>query len=144
MSAVAGKERAWSELRARDVMETRVVTVSTSSPLCEVERLLTEHRISGMPVTDPSGRAVGVVSYRDLLDHYAVNGDASRGRDAEFFRSWAEHLPEREIESICVPEESGDTAADVMTPAIVDVTTDATMQEVCRTMARHSVHRVLV
>jgi len=111
-AAVARKAKSWAELTAGDVMERKIVAVAPSSPVSEVERLLTEHRISGMPVVDASGRAIGVVSYRDLLDHDAP--------------------------------QSGETVADVMTPAIVDVTADATLAEVCRTMSRHAVHRVLV
>ena len=142
--ATAKRSRTWAQLAAKDVMETRVVTVSPSSPLSEVERLLTEHRISGMPVTDSSGRAVGVVSYRDLLDHYAENPDSRPSRAPGFFRLSTEHLADEDFESFEVPPESEDTVADVMTPAIVDVETDASIQEICRTMTKNSVHRVLV
>jgi CBS domain-containing protein len=118
--------------------------VSPSSPLSEVERLLTEHRISGMPVTDSSGRAIGVVSYRDLFDHYAENPESRPSRVPGFFRLSTEHLADEDFESFEVPPESEDTVADVMTPAIVDVETEASIPEICRTMSRNSVHRVLV
>ena len=134
----------WAELTAGQMMQRRIVSVSATSPLSELERLLTEHRISGMPVTDSSGRALGVVSYRDLLDHYADDPDARPRREPGYFRLSSEHLQDEDFESFSVPPESEDTVADVMTPAIVDVETDASLEEVCRTMARHSVHRVLV
>ncbi len=143
-NAVAKHRKPWTELAAGDVMEKKVVAVSRSSPLSEVERLLTEHRISGMPVVDASGRAIGVVSYRDLLDHYADEPEARPRREPTFFRLPTEHLLDEDFESTSVPPESEDTVADVMTPAIVDVTADAPLPDVCRTMARHSVHRVLV
>lgn len=140
----AKRTRLRAGLTAKDVMETTVITVGPSSPLSEVERLLTEHRISGMPVTDSSGRAIGVVSYRDLLDHHAANPDARARGGPAYFRRPAEHQKEEDFDLLCFPEGSEATVADVMTPAIVDVSTDATMQEICRTMANHAVHRVLV
>ena len=136
--------RPYDGLTAKDIMAKRIVSISPSSPLSEVERLLTENRISGMPVTDSSGRAIGVVSYRDLLDHYAENPDARPRREPGFFRLPTEHLLDEDFESFSVPPESEDTVADIMTPAIIDVTTDSPLPEVCRTMAKHSVHRVLV
>jgi CBS-domain-containing membrane protein len=138
------RRRPWADIRAKDIMERRVVTVAPTSPLSELERLLTEHRISGMPVTDSAGRPIGVVSYRDLLDHYAENPDARPRRGPGYFRLSTEHLQDEDFEAFSVPEESEDTVEDVMTPAIVDVNTDAPLKEICRTMAKNSVHRVLV
>jgi CBS domain-containing protein len=136
--------RPFDGLTAKDIMAKRIVTVSPTAPLSEVERLLTENRISGMPVTDSSGRAIGVVSYRDLLDHYAENPDARPRREPGFFRLPTEHLLDEDFESFSVPPESEDSVEDVMTPAIIDVATDASIREICRTMTKHSVHRVLV
>jgi CBS domain-containing protein len=129
---------------AKDIMERRIVTVSPSAPLSEVERLLTENRISGMPVTDAQGRAIGVVSYRDLLDHYAENPDARPRRERAFYRLSTQHLLDEDFESFEVPEESEDTVEDVMTPEVIGVGPDATLREIARTMSSHSIHRVLV
>jgi CBS domain-containing protein len=129
---------------AADMMETRVITVRATAPLSEVERVITEHRISGMPVVDGAGRVVGVVSYRDLLDHRATKPGSRR--DSDFFRE-TRFMLDGEIDALaeCSASAAGeDTVADVMTPAIVDVEPDATLEEVARTMVRHSIHRVLV
>src|SRR5262245_21378325 len=101
------------EALAKDIMETRIVTVSPSAPLSEVERLLTENRISGMPVTDSRGRAIGVVSYRDLLDHYAENPDARPRRERVFYRLSTEGMDDEDVESFELPDESEDTVVDV-------------------------------
>jgi CBS domain-containing protein len=49
------------------VMTRSVVTVTKETPISEVARLLVEHAISGLPVVDPDGRVIGVVSEGDLL-----------------------------------------------------------------------------
>jgi CBS domain-containing protein len=51
----------------RDVMTTEVVSVGRETPLREVARALTEHRISGVPVVDDGDVVVGVVSETDIL-----------------------------------------------------------------------------
>jgi len=54
-------------LVARDVMSTEVVTVSPSMTVQELALLLSEKRISGVPVVDHKGELVGVVSEADIL-----------------------------------------------------------------------------
>ena len=54
-------------LKVRDLMTAEVVTVSPTTPIKDVARLLVQHRISGMPVVEHGGRVVGVVSEGDLL-----------------------------------------------------------------------------
>src|SRR5690348_17304018 len=52
---------------ARDVMTTTVVSAGPSDSVDEAARLLTFHDVSGLPVCDPGGRVVGVVSEADLI-----------------------------------------------------------------------------
>jgi len=54
-------------LRVRDIMTTKVITLSRSATTGEAARKLSDHRISGAPVLEGE-RIVGVVSKSDLLD----------------------------------------------------------------------------
>ena len=47
-------------LKAKDVMTRDVVTVSPSTSLKALGRILEEHRITGAPVVDDEGRIVGL------------------------------------------------------------------------------------
>ena len=60
------RRRRWAR-RVRDVMTTTVVTVDRITPYQEIDRLLTRHRISGVPVLKMGREVVGVVSEADLL-----------------------------------------------------------------------------
>lgn len=51
----------------RQVMNKRVVTVSTSATVDEVFDLLLRHHVSGLPVVDEQNRLVAVVSEADLF-----------------------------------------------------------------------------
>jgi CBS domain-containing protein len=59
--------------RVRDVMTTSVVTVDRITPYKEIARLLTGHRISGVPVLTMGRHVAGVVSEGDLLAARALN-----------------------------------------------------------------------
>lgn len=55
------------QLRVRDIMTTKVFTLSRDTSTGEAARCLSDHRIGGAPVID-RGRIVGIVSKTDLLD----------------------------------------------------------------------------
>lgn len=52
--------------RVRDIMETKVVTISANDRLSTVDDIMTLGRVRHIPVVS-SGKLVGVVSQRDLL-----------------------------------------------------------------------------
>ena len=133
------------DLTAADVMETKIVTVSRTAPLSEVERLLTEHRISGMPVVDVAEHAIGVISYRDLLEHYDEEAETRPRHAPDYYRIAAEELREEDVDvDFAVPEESEDTAEDAMSRDVIHVRSDTRLNEVAETMVERNVHRVLV
>ncbi len=51
----------------KEVMSTEVVTVSVNDTVEKCAKLLQEHDISGLPVTDDDGRVVGIVTEGDLI-----------------------------------------------------------------------------
>jgi CBS domain-containing membrane protein len=61
------QERLRSLILVRDVMTKNVVTVSPTADLHETAHLLSENRISGMPVVDEKNHVIGVISEADLL-----------------------------------------------------------------------------
>jgi CBS domain-containing protein len=54
-------------MEVKDLMTTKVVSVTPETPLKEVADLLVEHRIAGVPVCDAGGKVLGVVSESDIL-----------------------------------------------------------------------------
>jgi CBS domain-containing protein len=66
--------------RVRDIMETKLVTISASERLSMVEDIMRLGRVRHMPVVQ-GGKLVGVVSERDLLR--ASLSVLSEHRDAE-------------------------------------------------------------
>jgi CBS domain-containing protein len=54
-------------MKASEIMSRNVVTVQTETPVREAVKLLTEHRVTSLPVLDAKGDIVGIVSELDLL-----------------------------------------------------------------------------
>lgn len=54
-------------LSVKTVMNTNVITVTEDTSIYEALRLLSEKRISGMPVVDNNNSVVGILSEKDVL-----------------------------------------------------------------------------
>ena len=62
--------------KVKDVITSQVVCVRPSTTYKELVRLLTEQRLSAVPVVDDQRRVLGVVSEADLLLKYEQPADA--------------------------------------------------------------------
>ena len=54
-------------MKAEDVMTTRVVTITEDQSKQQVARLLSQYRISGLPVVNADQVVVGVVTEYDVI-----------------------------------------------------------------------------
>lgn len=59
--------RVASQIPTKEVMTKNVVFVKRDADLHEAARILSENRISGMPVIDDNNHVIGVISEADLL-----------------------------------------------------------------------------
>jgi len=119
--------------RVRDVMTTSVVTVDRITPYKEIERLLAEHKIGGMPVLMMGRHVAGVVSEADLL---AAEDKAAREAriGSQTDRRWRMRKPQH-------------TALDagaLMTAPAITIHPDATIPAAARVMTTHRVSRLPV
>ena len=53
--------------RVRDVMTTKVATADRNMPYKQAAKLMTDQRVTAIPIVSESGRVVGIVSEADLL-----------------------------------------------------------------------------
>lgn len=132
-------------MTARDVMEPSVLTVAPEASLAEVQRLFVEEGIGGAPVVDERGRVVGVITGRDVLRAIDEERDTAIS-DTHYFRQDLEFSgPEGMSDGEDFQDRLGElTAGGAMTPSLLAVAPDASVQEVAREIRRHRVHRILV
>ena len=58
---------------ARDIMTHRVYTTTPQATVQEVAQLLTRERISGVPVVNPDGKLIGIVTEADIIAKTTAN-----------------------------------------------------------------------
>jgi CBS domain-containing protein len=119
--------------RVREVMTQDVVTVDEHASFKDVAMLLTERRVSAVPVLDREGRVLGIVSEADLLlKEEFPEGSASK----RLFQGRRQRIDRAKA--------AGDTAAELMTAPAVTVGPDASVAEAARLLYRHGIKRLPV
>ncbi len=71
------RERLLRTAKAREIMTRDVAQVKVDTPLKEVAALMARQGVSGVPVVDAAGRAVGVISEKDFLKAMSSGGITS-------------------------------------------------------------------
>jgi CBS domain-containing protein len=126
------RHRRWAR-RVRDVMTTSVVTVDRITPYQEIDRLLTEHRISGVPVLMMGRKVAGVVSEANLLA-----AEDERSRQARMAAATGRRWRLRKRPQV------GLTAGTLMTAPAITIGPDATIPAAARMMNTHHLRRLPV
>ena len=124
---------------AKDVMETKVVSVKEDAHVNEIAKQMLAHSISGFPVVDDEGKVLGVVSELDLMRKQIKPNEPSVwttlfGGNPDVEKKHREALKKY----------MGKTAGEVMTsPALtVDVSDD--LEKVGNLMFNKKIKRVFV
>ena len=143
-----------TEVRARDLMRTEVVTLSPDATIREAVATLQDDHLGGVPVVDEAERVVGFLSLADIARIEHLQGDrvAEERGDRQLANPVGEALEEEALDDEefasredYSPEMLGrETVGQWMTRGVVSVPPTATLKEVCATMIRESVHRVVV
>jgi CBS domain-containing protein len=126
------RHRRWAR-RVSDVMTTSVVTVDRITPYQEIDRLLTEHRISGIPVLKMGREVAGVVTEADLLAAEDETNRRARMASSTGRRRLLRKQPHVSL-----------TAGTLMTAPAVTISPDATIPAAARLMNTHHIRRLPV
>ncbi|MEV5945525.1 CBS domain-containing protein [Streptomyces sp. NPDC051993] len=117
-----------SQYTVSDVMTHTAVAVGRRASYKEIVEVMTQWKVSALPVLEGEGRVVGVVSEADLLVK-------------EQFRGADPALPDRAGEAV---KAAAVLAEDLMSSPAVTVHPAATVSEAARIMARKGVKRLPV
>lgn len=122
-------------MRERDVasvMTTRVVTTAPETPFKELVALMSDNRVSAVPVVNTLGRPIGVVSEADVLAKQEFHGgrDLMPSRDRAGRDRWFRALAQ--------------VASELMTSPVRTVAADAPVALAARELARAQVRRLFV
>ncbi len=123
-------------LTAKDIMTRNIIAVTPDTTVERLAKLLSEHKISGMPVLDENGKLVGIVTENDLI---------SRNKrlhiptvvtifDAIIYLERPGKL-EEEIKKIV-----GTLVNDICIKRVITIKEDATLTEIATIMSEKKVH----
>jgi len=127
-------------LKVKDIMTTELITVSPETEIVQATKLLLENRINGVPVTDETGKLVGILCQSDLI------AQQKKLPIPSFFTLLNGLIPlisdkqlEKQIQKIAAI-----TVAQAMTPNPVTVQPDMDIEEVAALMVDRNFHTIPV
>ena len=127
-------------LKVKDIMTTEVITVSPETEIVQATNLLLENRINGVPVTDDTGKVVGILCQSDLI------AQQKKLPIPSFFTLLNGLIPliskkniEKQVQKIAAI-----TVAQAMTPNPVTVQPDMDIEEVAALMVDRNFHSIPV
>jgi len=124
-------------MKVADVMTRDVATVSRSTPVADIVKLLIAKRISAVPVVGEGGELVGMVSEADLLHRPEAGTEARRPWWLDLFSD-----PDSRAEAFL--KAHGRNADQVMTREVEVVSEDTPLASVAKLMDERRVKRLPV
>lgn len=123
-------------MRAKEIMTRDVIAVTTATTLKELARIVSIHRINGVPVLDEKGNLEGVITQTDLL------------RILRHICFWDEMGEERSpmlsVKESLTREKDKAVVGTKMTKLVHTVKEDDEVDHVLRLMCRYDIHTIPV
>ena len=124
-------------MRAIDVMVRDVVTVYPDTDVAEAIKLLAEHDVSALPVVDPAGNLVGVLSEADLIHRVEIRTEKRRPW-------WQEAVTGASTLAADFAKSHGKKVGEVMTSGVISVSEDTPLSEIATLFEHKGIKRVPV
>jgi CBS domain-containing protein len=124
-------------MRAVDVIVRDVVTIRPDTDVAEAIRLLAEHDVSALPVVDPAGNLVGVLSEADLIRRVEIGTEKRRPW-------WQEAVTGASTLATDFAKSHGKKVDEIMTSGVISVSEDTPLSEIAALFERKGIKRVPV
>lgn len=128
-------------MHAVDVMTTEVITVDPETTVQDLAKLLSERRISGVPVVEADGRLVGIVSEGDLM-HRTETGTERRVRRRRSW--WLDSVGSEEELARDYVKSHGRRVRDIMSRDVISVGETTVLADIAMLLETKMIKRVPV
>jgi CBS domain-containing protein len=124
-------------MKANDIMTPFVISVTPDATVTDAAQIMLETGVSGLPVIDPAGKLVGMLTEGDLLRRAETETEHERPR-------WLEYIlgPGKAAQEFV--RAHGRKVGEVMTDDPVSVTRETGLEDVVKLMERRRLKRVPV
>jgi CBS domain-containing protein len=126
-------------MQIRYFMTQPVVTVCEDTMLEEVARTMLEQHIGGVPVVNAQGKLSGIITVSDFAAK-EQGFSFSTFRAPQVFGHWLGGEPLEQIYAMARQM----TVRDVMSPHVITLTEEQSVEEAVTLFLRHDIHRVPV
>ena len=126
-------------VRAKDIMTREVVTVTPSTTITELAKLLVDHKISGAPVVNNVGNIVGVVTENDLINRNKRLHIPTVIRIFDAF-----YIPDHSDVEEEIKKMAATTVWEICIKKVISVEEETPLDEIATIMAEKKVHLIPV
>ena len=128
------QERLFGSAVCADVMTREVITANYDTPVSKVWEWMVQHRIRSVPVVEPKGFVLGIITTHDFLVQIAkMNGP-----------SWHRRLQSFLTPSAGLETTKPEVAGHLMTKPVIAVREDQPLMEILPLFSRHGFHHLPV
>jgi CBS domain-containing protein len=126
-------------MRAHQIMTRPVITVTPETTIVEAANTMLQKHVSGLPVTDATGKLVGIVSEGDFIRRGEIGTQRRRGRFLKFILGPGQAATD-------FVHEHGRKVAEIMTPQLltITITEDTALDDIVELMEKNNVKRLPV
>ena len=124
-------------MNVADVMTQPVLTVTAQTTIADAARLMLLRHVSGLPVVEPGGAVIGMVTEGDLLRRAEMGTDRLHSR-------WIELLVSPGRLARDYVHSHARKVGEVMTHEVVSATPQQSLAEIVRLMETHHIKRLPV
>jgi CBS domain-containing protein len=124
-------------MRAHQIMTRPVITVTPETTIVEAANTMLQRHVSGLPVTDATGKLVGIISEGDFIRRGEIGTQRKRSRFLKFILGPGQAATD-------FVHEHGRKVAEIMTPQPLTITEDTALEEIVELMEKNNVKRLPV
>ena len=124
-------------MRAHQIMTRQVFTVSPDATILEAANLMLQRHISGLPVVDPAGKLVGIVSEGDFIRRSEIGTRRRRNRLLKLILGPGQAATD-------FVHEHGCKIAEIMTNDPVTISEDTQLEAIVTLMEKNKLKRLPV
>jgi CBS domain-containing protein len=124
-------------MRADQIMTHQVITIGPDASIVEAAKAMLQHHISGLPVVNPEGGLIGMISEGDFIRRAEIGTQRKRGR-------WLTLLAGPGKSASDFVHEHGRKVAEIMTPNPRTVSEQTPLDEIVHLMEANAIKRLPV
>ena len=122
-------------MKAQDVMVRNVLTVGPDTLVTDAVAMLVKHDISALPVANPDGSLIGILSEADLLEREELGAE-------HHYPWWIESLMPASKLAERSAKAHGKRVSEVMSTNVIFASEDTPVSEIAALLETHRIKRV--